>query len=256
MVEHFPETPVQSAMNPFLRTLTRCIPSTLTLLSFFAAGPAAVGMQIFPANVQNNTSVPLEICVERVQTGLGMATTTNESKVTIQPGQHAPVMLMGGAFGMGASSTSKITITQVVASGAKPIAPALVLKDPAVGLEREFVVSVDTKTGQFKFEAAPAEATTGASAPIRRSPAPPEDNSPTASKMYIVSLDPKTDAKVETARLEKAYDFKAAYVYTAAAHGFAASLGQEQVKKLRAESTVLMIQPSRVVHLDSPGGPQ
>jgi hypothetical protein len=238
-------------MRLFLRTLTHCIPSTLALISLFAVGPAARGMQIFPATVKNSTSVPVEIRVERVQTGLGVATTTNESKVTIQPGQHAPVMLMGGAFGMGASSTSKITISQVVASGTKPIVPTLVLEDPDSTMERAYTVSIDSKKAQFKFEPVPGAEKEGL--PARSNPIQLEDkqsNSAAASKMYIVSLDTSVDARTETARLERAYDFKAAYVYTAAAHGFAATLSPAQLEKLRAESTVLMIQPSRMVHLD------
>jgi hypothetical protein len=242
-------------MRPFLRTLTSCNLLSLALFSLFAAAPAALGMQIFPANVQNSTSVPVEIRVERVQTGLGMAATTNESTVTIQPGQHAPVMLMGGAFGTGASSTRKITIVQVADSGAKPIAAPLVLENPASTMEREFLVSVDSKTGQFKFEPAPD---------TRSTPAPrtsyqleeKQASSSNSSKMYIVSLDPRTDARVETSRLEKAHSFNATYVYTAAAHGFAAMLTQEQFQKLRAEPTVLTIQPSRTIRLNPPGQPQ
>jgi hypothetical protein len=240
------------------------IRSMFALILFLAAGPVAFAIAIFPANVQNNTPVAVEITVVRVQTRMGSPATTNEARVAIQPGQHASVMIMGGTFGTGASFTKQITVSQASASEAqavtKPIAPPLVLDNPTSTMVREFVVEVDAKTGQFKFEPTPPKAATETAgifdavptnpAPSRVKPANPQ------ASMHIVYLAPATDARTETSRLESAFNFKATYVYTAAAHGFAASLTQEQVKKLKAESTVLSVQADRMLHLDSSVGPQ
>jgi hypothetical protein len=237
--------------------------SIFGLFVILAVSPVAHGMQIFPADVRNSTSVAVEICVEREQVRLGSAATSSEVKVVIQPGQHASVMLMGGSFGTGASFTKKITVTEAVAlkegeRPAKPIAPPLVINEPTFLMEREFVVSLDGQKSQFKFEPVNREEDTSATSPAGTKPASIEEKKPVASaaapKMYIISLGSSVDARVETARLESAYGFKAAYVYTAAAHGFAATLSQEQVEKLKAEANVLMIRPDRVVHLDPPGG--
>ncbi len=128
---------------------------TLALLILLAVSPEARAIVIFPANVRNKTSVPVEITVLGVQTQLGKPSTTNEVKVTIQPEKNASVMIMGGSFGTGASSTQQITISQAPSGGkpvAKPIAPPLVIDKPTSTMAREFVVDIDPKTARFTFE--------------------------------------------------------------------------------------------------------
>jgi hypothetical protein len=144
-----------------LELTRRMIHPVCALLLLLSASPMARAIAIFPAKLQNNTSVAVEICVVRVQTQLGSPATTNEVKVTIQPGESASVMLMGGTFGTGASYTKQITISQAANFDAsldgqlagKPIAPPLVLDKPTSTMAREFVVDVDRKTGRFTFEA-------------------------------------------------------------------------------------------------------
>lgn len=140
---------------------------TLALLILLAVNPEARAIVIFPANVQNKTSVPVEITVVRVQTKLGKPSTTNEVKVTIQPEKSASVMIMGGSFGTGASSTKQITISQAPSGGkpvAKPIAPPLVIDKPTSTMARNFVVDIDPKTVRFTFEPVPLKPVEGKTA--------------------------------------------------------------------------------------------
>ena len=155
---------------------------TLALLILLAVNPEARAIVIFPANVQNKTSVPVEITVVRVQTQLGKPKTTNEVKVTIQPGRSASVMIMGGSFGTGASSTKQITISQAPSGGkpvAKPIAPPLVIDKPTSTMAREFVVDIDPKTARFTFEPVPLKPAEGKAA---NGIAPPDVLSPVEGK--------------------------------------------------------------------------
>jgi hypothetical protein len=129
---------------------------------FLAASATARAIAIFPASVQNNTSVTVEICVVRVQTRLGSPAATNEVKVTIQPGQRASVMLMSGSFGNGASFTKQITISEVATPGVQPAVKTIALSldlnnldNPVSTMAREFIVDIDPKTKQFTFEAVP-----------------------------------------------------------------------------------------------------
>ncbi len=144
-------------MKPVLRLrLFVAIPAVL------AATLTARAIVIIPATVENNTSVAIEITTVRVQRDLGKPSTTNEAKVTIQPGQQARVMLMGGSFGTGSSFTKQVTITQAPTPGDQPpvkiIAPPLVLdKDfPTTG---DCIVDIDSKTGHFAFHSAPPKPT-------------------------------------------------------------------------------------------------
>jgi hypothetical protein len=128
------------------------------LSAFLAAALTARAIATFPATVENRTSVAVEITTVRVQRDLGKPSTTNEVKVTIQPGQQARVMLMGGSFGTGSSFTKQVTIAQAPTPAGQPavkiIAPPLVLdKDfPTTG---DCVVNIDPKTGHFTFHSAP-----------------------------------------------------------------------------------------------------
>jgi hypothetical protein len=155
-------------MNRNLRKLTNGITyPTLALLILLAVSREARGIVIFPAKVQNKTSVPVEITVVRVQTQLGKPSTTNEVKVAIQPDKSASVMIMGGSFGTGASSTKQITISQAPSSGkpvAKPIAPPLVIDKPTSTMAREFAVDIDPQTARFTFEPVPLKSVEGKAA--------------------------------------------------------------------------------------------
>jgi hypothetical protein len=132
----------------------------IALLFFLlcAATPAAQAIAIFPADVQNNTPVTIEISVVRIQTQLGKPSTTNDTKVTIKPGQHASVMIMGGTFGTGASYTKQISIAQADIPGlpdAKALIYPLEIDKPSNTMVRQFVVEIDKKTSKFTFEPAP-----------------------------------------------------------------------------------------------------
>jgi hypothetical protein len=97
----------------------------------------------------------------------------------------------------------------------------------------------------------------GEKQPGQRDPAPivgkPVDPK-AAAKMYIVLV--KGDSQTETARLEKAYGFKASYVYKTVMRGFAASLTDEQVEKLRRDAAVLQLTHDQVNRLHTPGAPR
>jgi hypothetical protein len=149
-------------MKQNLHRLINSVPRPFfALLVLLAASPMARAIAIFPANVQNKTPVAVEINVVRVQTQLGKPNTTNETKVTIQPGQSASVMIMGGTFGTGASFTKQITISDATARDdlheAKAMIFPLILDKPASTMARDFIVSIDAKTSQFTFEPLPAK---------------------------------------------------------------------------------------------------
>ena len=73
-----------------------------------------------------------------------------------------------------------------------------------------------------------------------------------ASASYIVVLrDTVPSARAETARLERGVGFRSRQVYAHALKGFAARLGEHQLARLRADSSVAFVSPDREVAIAS-----
>ena len=61
---------------------------------------------------------------------------------------------------------------------------------------------------------------------------------------------PGVEPVTETSRLGAKYDFVPVHVYTAALHGFAATLTPDAVAGLRCERSVANLEYNQVVHTD------
>ena len=69
-----------------------------------------------------------------------------------------------------------------------------------------------------------------------------------AAPGFIVEYRDGVDAVAETGRLASKYDFTPTHVYTAALHGFAATLTSDVVAGLRCEESVAYVEHDGVVH--------
>ena len=81
-------------------------------------------------------------------------------------------------------------------------------------------------------------------------PAPFLGREDPAAPGVIVVYREGVDVVIETNRLASKYAFTPAYVYTAALHGFAATLTPEAVAGVRCEPSVASVEHNAVVHAD------
>ena len=65
---------------------------------------------------------------------------------------------------------------------------------------------------------------------------------------YIVQYQSAVEPISETSRLAAKYDFTPAHVYTAALHGFAATLTPDAVAGVRCEPSVASLEYNQVIH--------
>ena len=72
----------------------------------------------------------------------------------------------------------------------------------------------------------------------RSATAPIQGAADPRTHVYLVGVEGSFDAEKETARLEAEYGFKAAYTYKNVMHGFAATLSDDQVERLRWEPSI------------------
>jgi len=128
-----------------------------SVLALLVAGLTAQAGVIVPTNIHNHTTVPVDVTTVRIVSSLfPQQRATNLVTVTIQPGKEAPVMLMGGAHGVGSSYTKQVTIAEA-ATAAQPainlVAPPLILTNNIdVRWSREgYGVDIDPQTGRFTF---------------------------------------------------------------------------------------------------------
>jgi hypothetical protein len=79
-------------------------------------------------------------------------------------------------------------------------------------------------------------------------PAPLAGTYDSAVPGYIVQYHDGVDPIAETARLEQKYGFTVRYVYTAALHGFAATIAPVQLAGIRCEQSVARVEYDGSVH--------
>lgn len=85
-------------------------------------------------------------------------------------------------------------------------------------------------------------------APACAHPAPLAGTYDPAAPGYIVQYQAGVDPVSETSRLAAKYDFIPAHVYTAALHGFAATLTPDAVAGVRCEQSVASLEYNQVFH--------